>query len=104
MNDFTKIRSRINSNYSQKREEVDSSDRVPAALLLAWLCLMSERFATLQLHQATASLQMQSQGQTWTWAGRPYLPLEGGGKQDRAPRGTKQLCYSKRDSHLALLT
>lgn len=45
MNDFIKTHSRINNNYSEQREEVDNSDHVSAAFLLAWLYLSSEHFA-----------------------------------------------------------
>ena len=83
LNDFIKTYSRINSNHSEKREEVENSDHVSAALLLAWLYLSNEQFAMLQLHQATVSLQMQLHGQTWTWAGRSSLP----GRRRKAGQG-----------------
>lgn len=66
MNYFLKTHSRTNSNYSEKREKVDSSDRVST-------CQVGG-LQTPRLQQATASLQMQLHGHTWTWAGRSELP------------------------------
>lgn len=65
-NYFIKTHSRINCNYSEKREKVDSSDQVSTCQV--------HGLQTLRLQQATASLQMQLHGHIWTWAGRSELP------------------------------
>lgn len=71
LNDFLKTHSRLHSNYSGKREAVDSPDHVPQHS--CWLgCVCHVR--DLQRCSSRAWLQMHLHKQICTWAGRPYFP------------------------------
>lgn len=64
LDDFIKTDSRINSDYSGKRQEVDSSDHIPlCSCQLGCGCQVRGLQLQMQLHR-----------QTYTWAGWPFLP------------------------------